>query len=352
MFYKIKTLHEKGIRIHLHCMEYPGRNRADELNGYCEEVHYYKRKTGLFSALSWKPYILSSRRSRKMLDRLLMDDHPILFEGFHSCYYLNHKKLRNRFKIYRESNIEHRYYYNLFKVCQNLFSRIYFLGESIKLRLYQSILKHADLMLCVSKEDTAYLQDHFPENKVHYIPSYHTNNKLESLPGKGEYALYHGNIEVPENSHAAAFLINEVFNKSDIPLVIAGMNPPERIKNMVNGKKNIRIVCNPDDEEMFRLVRDAHVNILVTFQATGLKLKLLNVLYQGRFCLVNDKMLNGTGLEELCTIGNDAAALRKHLDTLFNSGFSEDIISRREALLGELYSNSTNADNLIGLVWK
>jgi hypothetical protein len=351
VFYKIKTLHAKGVKIHLHIMEYPGRNRAKELNNYCEEVHYYPRKTGFLSALSMKPYIVSSRRSKDMLNNLLKDDYPILFEGLHSCYYLDHKALKDRFKIYRESNIEHLYYFNLFKVCKNLFSRIYFIGESMKLRFFQRKLKNADLMLCVSKEDTEYLKKHFPANKVKHIPSYHPNNKIESSEGKGKYALYHGNIEVPENSHAAAFLINEVFNDLDIPLVIAGMNPPDRIKNLINGYKNIKLVCNPEDEEMFSLIEKAHVNVLVTFQATGLKLKLLNVLYRGRYCLVNDKMLNGTGLEELCVIGNDAKALKSKLRELFKADFNTSDIQARENVLTSLYSNSTNAENLISLVW-
>lgn len=351
VFYKIRALYNKGIKIHLHCIEYPGRDRSQELNKYCEEVHYYPRKTGFVSALSFKPYIVSSRRSKQMLERLLQDEHPILFEGLHSCYYLAEPRLKNRVKVYRESNIEHRYYFNLFRVCKNLFSRIYFLCASCKLRIYQRILKHASLMLCVSKKDTHYLQQHFPGNRVHHIPSFHSNNSLDVLNGKGEYALYHGNIEVPENTHAAAYLINEVFNDLDIPLVIAGMNPPERIRKMVEGKENIRLICNPDDTEMSELIRNAHVNILVTFQATGLKLKLLNVLHQGRFCLVNDKMLNGTGLDELCHIGNDADALKQELRSLFNAGFSGEEVSRREKTLSELYSNTVNADRLIRLIW-
>ena len=352
VFYKIKTLHSKGIKIHLHCIEYPGRDRADELKQYCEEVHYYPRKTGFVSALSFKPYIVSSRRSDDMLRNLLKDDYPILFEGLHSCYYLGDNRLKNRLKIYRESNIEHLYYFNLFKVCKNLFNKIYYLGASWKLYLYQRVLKHASMMLCVSEKDTEYLTKLFHGNNVYYMPSYHTNNSMEALTGKGEFVLYHGNIEVPENSHAAAYLINEVFNDIDIPLIIAGMNPPERIKKMVNGKTNIELISNPDDEEMFRLIREAHINILVTFQATGLKLKLLNVLYQGRFCLVNDKMLNGTGLDGLCIIGNDAAALKDKLKQLFKSEFSHKEIESREKTLSRLYSNATNADRLIKLIWK
>lgn len=353
VFYKIRALHAKGIKIHLHCIEYPGRGRAEQhLRPYCEELHYYPRKTGLLSALSFKPYIVISRRSKRLIENLLKDEHPILFEGLHSCYYLDDKRLSNRLRIYRESNIEHRYYFNLFKVCNNLFSRIYFLIASCKLRFYQNVLRHAGIMLCVSEKDTEYLRKHFPQNRVHYIPSFHPNEGVESKCGRGDYALYHGNIEVPENTHAAAFLINEVFNDGSIPLVIAGMNPPRRIRKLVGGKKNITLVSNPVDEKMFDLIRNAHVNILVTFQATGLKLKLLNVLYRGRFCLVNDKMLNGTGLDELCVTANDAAGLKEELHRLFGLVFTEEEISQRERLLSSAYSNSVNADRLIRLVWE
>ena len=65
---------------------------------------------------------------------------------------------------------------------------------------------------------------------------------------------------------------------------------------------NIELVENPPFEKMEELMRDAHINLLLTFQNTGIKLKLLNSLYRGRFVLVNGKMVNNTGLETLCII--------------------------------------------------
>ncbi len=351
VFYKIKALFEAGIKIHLHCFEYPGRDRAEQLNQYCEEVHYYKRKVGLGSALNFKPYIVSSRKSTSMIKRLEEDDYPILFEGLHSCYYISDKRLKGRFKIYRESNIEHQYYINLFKVDKKLKNKIYYLLASCKLRLYQRILKHASLMLVVSQKDTLYLKKHFKNNNVSYLPSFHANNEVSCLVGKGDYALYHGNIEVPENAHAAEYLVNEVFRNTEIPLVIAGMNPPERIRKLEHKNNGIKIIANPDDDKMFDLIKKAHVNVLVTFQATGLKLKLLNTLYKGRFCLVNRKMLNGTMLDELCVIGDNPLALKSQLKRLFQHEFSEIEIDRRKGALKELYSNERNARRLIHLVF-
>ena len=351
VFYKLKSLHKAGIRIHLHCFEYPGRDRADELKKYCEEVHYYQRKVGWRSALSFKPYIVASRKSETMIRRLMEDDYPILFEGLHSCYYIADKRLEGRFKIYRESNIEHRYYFNLFKVDKKLSSKIYYLLASCKLRFYQKVLKNASLMLAVSQKDTIYLKKHFKNVKVFYLPSFHPNEEVSCLTGRGEYALYHGNIEVPENAHAAEYLVNEVFNDIGIPLVIAGMNPPERIQRLGEKNNQIRLIANPDDEKMFDLISNAHVNVLVTFQATGLKLKLLNTLYRGRFCLVNRKMLNGTRLDDLCVIGDNSSALKGHLAQLFESEFDISEIERRKEALKELYSNERNARHLIKLVF-
>ncbi|MCK4407379.1 MAG: glycosyltransferase family 1 protein [Bacteroidales bacterium] len=350
VFYKIKALHQNGIKIHLHCIEYPGRDRTKELNKYCESVNYYRRKTGLSSAFSLKPYIVSSRKSEELITNLLKDDYPIIFEGLHSCFYIDDARLKNRIKIYRESNIEHRYYYNLFKVVKNLYNKFYFIIETIKLRLYQNVLKHADLMLVVSQKDTEYLQHHFKNKKVVYLPSFHRNENPDIKPGTGKYALYHGNIEVPENAHAASFLINEVFNDLDFPLVVAGMNPPEQIKKLIDSKPNVKLISNPDDEKMFELIRNAHVNVLVTFQATGLKLKLLNTLYNGRFCLVNEKMLNGTLLNDLCVIANNSFQLKNKLKTIFKDDFDEDQIELRKQKLNGLYSNKINAERLISYI--
>lgn len=351
VYYKLIALHKKGIRIILHAFEYPGRERSEKLNEYCEKVYYYERLVGFRSATSMKPYIVSSRKSDALLENLLKDDYPILFEGLHSCYYLDHPKLSKRFKIYRESNIEHQYYFNLFRVDKSLLKKLYFLIASIKLMAYQKILKHANLMLVVSEEDTTYLRKHFPNQAVEYLPSFHSNDNVESKTGKGEYALYNGNIEVPENAHAVKYLIKEVFNDTKTPLVVAGMNPPEYIQKLAASHEHVRIVANPDDEEMFELIRNAHINILVTFQATGLKLKLLNTLYRGKFCLVNDKMLNGTGLEDLCVIANSSKEFKQKLRVLFNKEFSIDEINARTKILEKRYSNNYNADKLIHLVF-
>ncbi len=351
VFYKIKELYLRGIRLHLHISEYPGRDRAPELEKMCESVIYYPRLTGIKSAFSIKPYIVKSRRSTDMINNLLKDDYPILFEGLHSCYYIDDKRLRKRLLIYRESNIEHQYYINLFKAERHWGKKAYFLVESIKLLLFQKKLRHADVMLVVSNSDKDYLKNCFPEKEVYFLPSFHANANIVSIEGKGDYFLYHGNIEVPENEVAASFLIRKVFSDSPHKLIIAGMNPPKTIYQLASRYNNIEVIANPDEKMMFKLIRDAQANILVTFQASGLKLKLLNTLYNGRFCIVNSTMLNGTNLDELCIIGNNSSELRTILNEIANKEFTQDIVSEREQILQLNYSNIVNADRMIDIIF-
>jgi hypothetical protein len=350
VYYKLVALKKEGIKIHLHCFQY-GREKSEILENLCESVHYYDRKTGILSELSVKPYIVQSRRSELLMANLLKDDHPILFEGLHTCNYLDSPRLKSRKKIFRESNIEHHYYFHLFKAEKSIFKKFFHLTESLRLKFYQKRLKHADLMLTISQTDTEYLKKHFPNNNIEYLPSFHPNEKFSVLPGKGEYALYHGKLSVTENLKAAEFLIKKVFAGLDRKLIIAGLEPPPRLRSLIDKYENVDLAENPDDEKMFDMIRNAHVNVLITFQATGLKLKLLNTLYNGRFCLVNPDMVQGTGLGPLCEIAENAAGLRKKVEGLFARPFEMSKIRDREKLLKENYSNRKNAEKLVRWVF-
>lgn len=349
VYYKILALHKAGIKIHLHCFEYQ-RKRSPELNSLCEEVIYYPRASGIKPTLSLTPYIAETRRSETLIQNLLKDDYPILFEGLHTCFAIGDSRLRERIRIYRESNIEHHYYYHLFRAEKNVVAKAFFLTESIKLKFFQHRLKYASVMLTVSENDTRYLQNKFPGKRIIYLPSFHRENEVKSLPGNGTYALYQANLSVAENTRAAEFLIDKVWTPRLPELVIAGMNPPEQLLRMAGEKKNIRMVINPCDEDMYALISQAHVNIMVTFQSTGLKLKLLNALFNGRFCLVNPGMVAGTSLADLCTVVSKPEEFRLKIDELFATTFSDNEIKIRELALQAQYSNTRNCYLLLDIL--
>ncbi len=332
VFYKLKQLHKAGLKITLHCFEY-GKGEQKELNKYCEKVYYYKRGKSVFHQASRLPYIVKTRTSQQLVKNLLLDVAPILFEGLHTCGILASQHLTTRLKIYRESNIEHEYYMHLAKAEKNIIKQAYYRTESKKLKRFESILSHADKMLVVSKADTDYLKRKFPKSDISYLPSFHPYENNESQTGKGDYILYHGNLGIAENALGARFLITQVFSKITHKVKIAGLKPMNDLKELVGRYEHIELIENPEDEVLQGLIKNAHINCLYTHQGTGLKLKLLNALFAGRFCLVNDMMLIGTGLEPACEIRNEPAQFIERINELMSLDFSsEQIESRRDML--------------------
>ena len=71
------------------------------------------------------PFVVVTRSSEKLMENLLRDKHPILFEGLHCCFHLNDPRLNERTKIVRMHNIEHDYYFNLEKVEKSIFKNAF-----------------------------------------------------------------------------------------------------------------------------------------------------------------------------------------------------------------------------------
>ncbi len=348
VFYKIKAFAAEGIKIHLHCYEY-GRKPVKELEEYCVSVNYYKRKTTRQHLLSIKPYIVVTRNSDELIDNLLKDKHPILFEGLHCCYYLDDKRLAGRTKIVRTHNIEHDYYLNLARVERDVFKKYYFYNESYKLQRFEKVLNHANAIAAISKNDFDYFAEKY--RNVNHVSAFHPNEKVEIKSGKWEFVLYHGSLEVGENNEAALFLVNQVFSDLEIPLVIAGNKPSKELKEAVARYKHITLKSDISTTEIYQLIADAQINILPTFQSTGIKLKLLAALYSGRHCIVNSFMVENTGLEEICSIANTSLEMQETVKELFTQQFTQSEIDKRKEILLSGFGNRENILKLIKVIY-
>lgn len=350
VFYKMKALHKRGVKIILHCFEYE-RFSDPELDTLCENVFYYKRRTGLLANMTFLPYNVYSRKNPELISNLLKNDYPILFEGLHSCYYINDTRLKGRIKIYREANIEHDYYRELARSENHLISKCFFLVESWRFKRYQKILVHANLMITVSGTDTGYLRHIFPKKRIEYIPCFHQNDRITAQPGQSDFILYHGKLSVVENSRAALYLIQHVFSKLACPCIIAGMNPPVQLQEAAKPYPNITIEANPSDERMSHLIHEAQIHTLITFQETGLKLKLLNSLFAGKYTVVNSQMVTGSGLDPLCYITDTPEAMIQTCKELMNKEITSAEIASREDIVFPLYSNAFQGERLCRLIY-
>ncbi|MDZ4666056.1 MAG: glycosyltransferase family 1 protein [Bacteroidota bacterium] len=350
VYYKLVWLHKLGVKIHLHCFEY-GREHSKELEKVCEKVYYYDRKTHLASLLSIVPYTVQSRISKKLRKRLLKDDSPILCEVLHTCYILKDAAFAKRFKIYRHSNIEHEYYQGLAKVEKNFFKRLYLKTEAWKLKRFEKIVVHANLILAVNQNDANYYRKQFPKVKTEYLPSFHSNGEVNIKPGSGNFILFHGNLSVAENNEAAKWLIQHVFSKISSRVIIAGLQPGEDLVKEIEKFDHIDLIANPTDPKMNELISTAHTHVLHTAQATGLKLKLLNVLFTGRHIICNQHMIEGSGVlvNSSINIANTAQEMISKIEEVRSLSFTEALITARKEIT-QPFNNQINAQKLVNLL--
>ena len=347
VFYRVKALIEAGVKVHLHCFEY-GRGEQEILKR-CHEVKYYKRDMSFAKQLSLTPFIVNSRRSEALVQDLLKDDYPILCEGLHTTAVLLDKRLKNRRIYVRAHNVEHDYYNGLGGSERCGWKRLFYHAEAWKLRRYEPVLKRAAGIFAISQQDV----EHFSKcyRNVALVPGFNAADSVCSETGRGDFVLYHGNLSVRENEDAAKWLIENVFAELDMACIVSGLNPSEKLKKLVEKYSNVTLVANPDDAEMIDLLRQAQVNILVTNQPTGLKLKLLNALYNGRFCLVNSDMVKGTSLESLCVVADEPKQMIAEIKRLMEEDFTEDDIEERDAQMRQLYDNEANAQKIIRAIY-
>ncbi len=349
IYNQIKALHAQGVKIILHCFQYGDRQPRTELAQYCHEVYYYKRSRSILWQLSFLPFIMQTRRNRSLLRRLRRDKYPVLFEGMHTAGFVWSRRLRGRQKIVRMHNVEWKYYERLSQLATDVLEKVYYFIESIKLQRTEPwVVLHADEILTLSTNDQAYYAD--MKANTHYLPVFHPNDRVESQTGRGDYVLFHGKLSVPDNEKSCIWLINEVFSEIDIPFVIAGMSPSAKLKETARQYEHITLVENPDDDRMADLLKNAHINLLVSFTDAGIKLKLINALFKGRFCVVNDHLVSGSNLDHLCIVRNSAAAIRQSLEALINAPFNESKIEERREYLETNFSNAENARKLISLI--
>jgi len=344
VFFKIKTLHKSGIKIHLHCFQY-GRNESPELLKYCYEVHYYSRNISKAAMFRKQPYIVISRSSDELLKRLQQDNYPILFEGLHTCALLDEPALTNRTKIVRTHNIEHDYYRSLAGVEKNIFKRLYFYNEASKLEQFEDILTSASAVAAISPNDRKYFVK--KNSSTFYLPAFHPNDSINISKSISDFVLYHGNLSVGENNQAALYLVNEVFANSKMKLIIAGSKPSAELKVAVTKHSNIELLADIPMEQIMELVQSAQVNVLPTFQPTGIKLKLLAALFNGKHVVVNDEMVANTGLEKLCHIASDAKTMRSTVQLLLKKPFDDEAIAIRNQTLMNTFSNNASVNILL-----
>lgn len=344
VFYKIKALAEMQVQVHLHCY-YHRRAQQPELERYCASVQYYKRHMGWWNHLHVLPFTVCSRPIKALRKNLLQDQYPIIAEVLHTIRIFKDPAFQNRLKIYRHSNIEHTYYRALARAEGQLLKKMYLYLESVKLFYFESYVKYANQVWAVNSLDAALLTSRYPQTTIHYLPSFNGHVAPNLKPGKGNYILFHGNLDVSENIMALTWIINAL-QRLNIKLIVAGKCNSASLQHTLQQYAWVQLIPSPNFETLHNLICNAHIHVLYTHQNTGLKLKLLEVLFNGRFVVCNTLMLSGTPFNVKAVSGLHVADapedFAKCVNDLMQTEYKPDVNNRSEILQAFTDANTVN----------
>lgn len=344
IFYKIKALNAIGYEIVLHCCEYGERKPQSTLNQYCFEVHYYPRKRSFGSFLRITPFIIETRKNKQLIHRLREDDYPILLEGLHHAWLLDELPKERQIAL-RVHNIEANYYFNLFTQEKSWSKKLFFMTEAFKLRLTEKYYwKKSNHLYCISKSEQ--LQIAAYNTQATWLPPFH-GQQFQHRSGKGSTILFHGNLSVSENEKVVLYLLEKLKDiPNRLPFKIAGKSPSSYLSEKIAQFKNVELIANPSPHQMTELLAEAHILLVWAFQESGVKLKLLDSLFNGRFVVANTYAVAGSGLEKACVMADDTT-ISQIISVLQQQDFTTTIGSERQYLLHENYNDQDNARQLI-----
>lgn len=350
LFYKLPALQAQGVQIHLHCFT-NGRSEQPELNKYCVSVDYYERNVGHKGVSNTLPYIVSSRKNEQLLQNLLQDGYPIFMEGVHCTYLLSDDRFKNRKCFVRIHNVEYQYYRDLCRNTTSPIKKLYYWLESRLLEVYEKKIASKAIFWGVTEKDDNVYRNELGCKNIEYLPLYLPDWKVSCMEGMGTYCLYHGDLGVDANEKAAIWLLEKVFSKLKIPFVIAGKNPSTKLDKLVHESGHTCLVANPSEKEMQDMIAKAHINVIPSYTTTGIKIKLINALFNGRHCVVNKATVAGSGLISACHTGTTANSFCEILAQLYHQPFTSGEVELRKHLLSGMFNNEANARKQVEWIW-
>lgn len=356
VYYKIKALHESGVQVILHTFtDKPVKNHA-ELEKITTKIYVYQRKRAWFKWIEGKSYSVYSRFDKQLIKNLTKDNTPILLEGLQTTAILDLKALSNKKVYIRMHNIEWIYYRELARYERNFFRKAYQIRESFLLKNHEkNILHKAEKLLCISEREEVWYSTNYLNSKTSYIPPFHgfenTMNNRENNANNEKFALYHGNLSIAENEFIAGKLV-EISNDCNIPIILAGKNPSNILLSKVKAYPNAKIISNPEDKLLHKLMIDAHIQVIASAQGTGVKLKTIGALFTSKWIISNENGLPDAKSADYCTVENDFSRYAAKINELAELEYPESLLQQRLEYARNKYSNQINAQNLINAIFE
>jgi hypothetical protein len=338
VFYKIEALHRLGYKVYLHCFVSEIVECSPELKLITEKVFFYSSSKNRFLFFSKIPYSVISRRNKDLLANIEKIDAPVLFEGLKTTYLVHSGKLLNHLKILRLHNIEQDYFKGISNSEKSLVRKLLYYFESFKFKYYENIVSKFDKVLTISRFEEGYVTKKF--NNSCYVPVFHGNSFVSHLEGKGDFVLYHGDLNTSDNRKSVEFLVSVFKELPDYNLRIASGTGEKFVKDLIKKRENVFFDKLKNFDDLKCLLGQAHINVTWSFQKSGTKLKIINSLFNSRFSIINDNIIDDVVISDLCCKVESKEELILAIKKLKNRAFTD--FNRRSEVLELNLNDNTN----------
>lgn len=345
VFYKIKSFHALGYSIYLHCFIDKRETVHPALKAITKEVYLYKKNRNPLFLLSSTPFGVKSRYHKNLLKNIKAVEAPVWFEGLQSTMLLQRADLAVP-KFLRLHNIESNFYAGMYRSEALGIKKILYFLEIGKYAKYERQLQQFNQVLTLSIHENEVVKTW--TKAVSYLPVFHGNTTVVQHTVKGNYALYHGDLRLPDNRKAVQFLIQVFKAIPDYQLIIASSRGEEVVAPLIRTVSNVIFESLTSEAQLERLLHHAHINVMLSFQQSGTKLKVINALFKSRFCVINDNMVDDKRILALCERATNEAEFVAKINELKGLPYLDN--DRRTAVLNEVLNDTKNAQKLVALL--
>ena len=341
---------QESIQIDLHLFQrnHLEKHGIDDLN---LNTTYYKSKTGHKGFSLMAPFSISSYFDEPLISKLNKDNDPIIFHGIETTLNLKEIVQHDRKIVIRIGFQESSNDFSIKKFITNKGDVRWHDFFTIRKSAYQmDLISHYPIL--VTTKDAADVLNYKADkiNNIH-IPQFIGIPSPMGEEGTGNFCLFHGNLDKHENEQAAYWLLNNVFNEIDIPLVIAGYNPSKLLEKAAHRQLNTCLVANPSSIEIIELIKKAQMIIFPSLSNDGYTHELIHSLVFGRHILsIQEKNTTGS-LDYVIHSENGKDEFAKTTKNLFGSSFTEKEKNKREAFLNENLNDRKSAEKLIEMLY-
>ncbi len=156
-------------------------------------------------------------------------------------------------------------------------------------RLEDAVLRQADAVVVLSREDEAIVRAHHPAIRVHYIPmglDLSTMHPDQKPPGNERQPLtltFVGAFSWPPNADAAMLLVRDILphlSDLDLRVRIVGPQPPVELRRYHDGRR-VHVMGWVAGEDLETIWQETDIAVVPVRFGTGVKMKTLHALAHG-----------------------------------------------------------------------